>query len=271
MVLLAIDIGNTSTSLGLYQGQRWQRICRVRTNRAGTSDEVSCLLSNLFPSLGGEKGGLEGAVVSSVVPHLNWIYEVGLKDAFGVGPLLVGPELDFGIRWGQVQPDRVGVDRLVNSAAAFQIYGGPIIVVDMGTATTFDLVSREGVYLGGVIAPGFYISAEALFERAAQLGEVRIEPPSKVIGTNTGDCIRSGLFYGAIGGVDEIVRRMAKESKIHPKVVATGGASAFVAGDSTTIEQVVPHLTLDGLRMIYKRAKNSKNFQTFKKKSKKGK
>lgn len=271
MVLLAIDIGNTSISLGLYRGQRWQRIYRVRADRAGTPDEVSCLLIDLFPSLGGEKGGLEGAVVSSVVPRLNWVYEVGLRDAFGVEPLLVGPELDFGLRWGPVQIDQVGVDRLVNSAAAFQIYGGPVIVVDMGTATTFDLVSREGIYLGGVIAPGFFTSAEALFERAAQLGEVRIGPPSKVIGTTTGDCIRSGLFYGSIGEVDEIVRRMAKEAKIHPKVVATGGAAAWVGAGSTTIEEVIPHLTLDGLKMIYKRAKNSKNSQTSKKKFKKGK
>ncbi len=271
MTLLAIDIGNTATSLGLYRNQRWERVLRIRTIRAGTPDEVSCLLSDLFPSLRGGKSNLNGAIVSSVVPHLNWVYEGGLKNAFDLKPLLVKPTLDFGLRWGSVLIDQVGVDRLVNSAAAFQIYGGPVIVVDLGTATTFDLISPEGIYLGGAIAPGVFTSAEALFARAAQLGEVRIEPPSKVIGTTTGDCIRAGLFYGSIGGVDEIVRRMAKEAKVHPKVVATGGASRWVAQGSTTIEEVAPHLTLDGLRIIYNRAENSKNHQIFKKKADNGK
>ncbi len=171
---------------------------------------------------------------------------------------MVGPELDFGIKWGLTRIDQVGVDRLLNSAAAFQFYGGPVIVVDMGTATTFDLVSQEGVYKGGVIAPGFFTSAEALFAKAAQLGEVSIAPPLKVIGTTTAECIRSGIFYGAIGGVDEIVKRMAKEAKVHPKVLATGGASVWVARESTTIEEIVPHLTLEGMVIVFKRSKDKK-------------
>jgi len=224
-------------------------------------------LNDLFPPLRGRNGYLNGVVISSVVPHLNWAYENGIRNAFGLDPLLVEPTLDFGLNWGSVQIDRVGVDRLVNSAAGFQIYGGPVIVVDLGTATTFDLVSQEGTYLGGAIAPGVFASAETLFARAAQLGEVRIEPPSKAIGTTTRDCIRTGLFYGSIGGVDEIVRRMAKEAKVHPKVVATGGASHWVARGSTTIEKVAPHLTLDGLRIVYNKAKKGKNHQIFKKKA----
>lgn len=256
-MLLVVDIGNTATSLGLYRGERWQKICRVKADRAVTPDEVCHLLGDLSPSLLEGEVGLEGAVISSVVPHLQWVYETAFRKVFRIEPLLVGPDTDFGLKWGPVKIDQVGVDRLVNSAEAYQIYGGPVIVVDMGTAITFDLVSREGVYGGGVIAPGFFTSAEALFARAAQLREVSIEPPLKVIGATTEECIRSGLFYGTIGGIDEIVRRMAKEAKVHPKVVATGGASTLLARGSTIIEEVIPHLTLEGLKMIYKRAKNS--------------
>ncbi len=255
MALLAIDIGNTSTSIGLYQRGRWQKIARVKSHRAETPDEVSSLINDLFPPWTGD---LKDVVICSVVPHLNWAYEAGLRNGFRVEPLFIGLHLDFGLTWEGVEIDRVGLDRLVNSAAAFQIYGGPLIVVDMGTATTFDLVSEEGTYRGGVIAPGFYTSAHTLFERAAQLGEVEIGPPPKVIGSTTAESIRSGLFYGAIGGVDEIVRRMAKEAKVHPKVVATGGAAPLIAPASATIEEVAPHLTLDGLRMVYNRQKLAK-------------
>ncbi|SDF52160.1 type III pantothenate kinase [Terriglobus roseus] len=258
-MLLAIDVGNTNTVLGLYrpatpEAPAAQTHCwRIATPVQRTLDELRMVLRGLFIMDGVDITAVTGVAVSSVVPPIDSLFREVIEKLFGVKPLFVEPGVKTGLPVLVDNPAEVGADRIVNCVAAFERYGGPTIVVDLGTATTFDVISQRGEYLGGAIAPGIGISADALFERAAKLGRVNIRKPSKVIGTNTVDHIQIGLYYGYIGLVDGICERMIADLAIETKVIATGGFARMLAETSRTIRHVDENLTLDGVRLIYER------------------
>lgn len=257
-VLLVIDVGNTNVSLGVYdyddrdQGtlsQHW----RVSTHREQTSDELVISLSALFSSEDRHTSEITDVILSSVVPPVVPIWErVSLK-LFGQAPQIVGPGMRTGMPVRYENPHEVGADRIVNAVAAYELFGGPIIAVDFGTATTFDCISERGEYLGGVITPGIHISMEALFERASKLHRVEIARPKSVIGRTTTGALQSGLLYGYSGLVDSMIGRIREELGANARVVATGGLARRIAEESKAIEQVVPFLTLEGLRILFEK------------------
>ena len=226
---------------------------RITTSRTYTADEFGVLLRNLFALRGLEIEVVTGIAISSVVPPLDSMLRQTFELYFHVKPLFVEPGVKTGLPVLTDNPTEVGADRIVNCVAAFERFGGPTIVVDMGTATTFDVISKKGEFLGGAIAPGLGISAEALFSRAARLSRIDIKKPAKVIGTNTVDHMQIGLYYGYIGLVDGILERMIAELGPETKIVATGGLTKLIAGDSKYIAEVDDMLTLNGLRIIYER------------------
>jgi type III pantothenate kinase len=258
-MLLAIDVGNTNTVLGLYrpatpETPAVQTHCwRIATPVQRTLDELRMVVRGLFIMDGVDTASVTGVAVSSVVPPIDSLFRDVIEKLFGVKPLFVEPGVKTGLPVLVDNPAEVGADRIVNCVAAYERYGGPTIVVDLGTATTFDVISPRGEYLGGAIAPGIGISADALFERAAKLGRVNIRKPGKVIGTNTVDHIQIGLYYGYIGLVDGICERMIADLAMETKVIATGGFAKLLAETSKTIRHVDENLTLDGVRLIYER------------------
>ncbi|MFQ5657132.1 MAG: type III pantothenate kinase [Candidatus Methylomirabilales bacterium] len=252
-MLLAIDVGNTSTMLGLFRGRELLHHWRVATRREGTTDEYGILVKNLFEVVEIPRTAVTGVIMASVVPPLQPVFEEMVKAYFHVTPVVVGPGIRTGMSVLYDSPREVGADRIVNAIAAYETYGGPAIVVDFGTATTFDAISAKGEYLGGVIAPGIGISSEALFERAAKLPRVEIVSPKGVIGKTTVGSMQSGLFYGYIGLVDGIVRRMVKEMEREPVVIGTGGMAHLILAESETVQQIDPFLTLKGLQILYER------------------
>jgi type III pantothenate kinase len=258
-MLLAIDVGNTNMVMGLYrlatpEAPAAQIHCwRVTTPLRQTLDELRTTVSALFALDGVDISSVNGVAISSVVPPIDSLLRTVFEKLFGVKPLFVEPGIKTGLPVLVDNPAEVGADRIVNCVAAFERYGGPTIVVDLGTATTFDAISPRGEYIGGAIAPGIGISADALFENAAKLGRVNIRKPSKVIGTNTVDHIQIGLYYGYIGLIDGICERMIAEMGPDTKVIATGGFARLLSESSRTIKAVDENLTLDGVRMIYER------------------
>jgi type III pantothenate kinase len=257
-MLLALDVGNTNTVLGLYTlatseapatlAAHW----RVSTHRTQTADEYGVLFTNLFNLHGLSTKQVHHIIISSVVPPVESTLEEVCESYFKLKPLFVEPGIKTGMPVLVDNPSELGADRLVNAIAAYENYGGPAIVVDFGTATTFDVVSAKGEYLGGIISPGLGISADALFSRAARLGRVDIKRPPKVIGTTTVTHIQSGLYYGYIGLVDGILERMIAEMGGRPpKIIATGGLAGLIAEDSRYIETIDDMLTLDGLRLVF--------------------
>jgi len=248
--LLVVDVGNTNVVLGIYRGDELAGSWRLATARERTADEYGILTRQL---IGDSAATLDGAIVSSVVPPLNSAFAWMIEHHFGIEPLFVEPGVKTGIAIHVDNPAEVGADRIVNCVAAFERYGGPTIIVDFGTATTFDVVTANAEYVGGVIAPGINISAEALFARASRLPRVDIRRPPTVIGTNTVVNMQSGLYFGYLGLVDGIITRMKKELPAVKKVVATGGLAALLARDSEHIEEVHEDLTLEGLKIIYDR------------------
>jgi type III pantothenate kinase len=252
-MLLAIDIGNTNIVLGLFREQELLHHWRVSTRREGTADEYGILMKNLFEVSGIAHSGVSGVIIASVVPPLQPAFEEMAVARFRVTPLVVGPGIKTGMPILYDNPREVGADRIVNAVAAFETHGGPAIVVDFGTATTFDAISTKGEYIGGVIAPGIGISAEALFERAAKLPRVEIVQPKAVIAKNTVGSMQVGLFYGYVGLVDGIVRRMVKEMEREPVVIGTGGLAHLILAESETVQHIDPFLTLKGLRILFDR------------------
>jgi type III pantothenate kinase len=268
-MLLAIDVGNTNTVLGLYNPDSPELVAdwRVTTHKNQTSDEYGVLFLSLFAMRQIDISKITGIVVSSVVPPLDTTIRRLCERYFGLRPVFVEPGIKTGMPLLVDNPAELGADRIVNGVAAFARYGGPIIVVDFGTATTFDVISVRGEYLGGVIAPGLGISADALFSRAAKLARVDIKRPPRVIGTNTIAHLQSGLFYGYIGLVDGILERMLAEIQASqpagtattPKVIATGGLAHMLHDDSKYITAIDDMLTLDGLRLLYERNRNQRS------------
>lgn len=253
-MLLVVDIGNTNIVWGIYKGPTLAAHWRLATDPKKTSDEYGILFSSLLASAGFPSQGMSGAIVSSVVPALTATFEDLIESYFHQRPLIVSAETDTGLTLRYANPKEIGSDRLVNAAAAFHKYRRDLIVVDFGTATTFCTITREAEYLGGVIAPGLGISAEALFARAAKLSKVELTRPKSVIGTDTAESIQAGLLFGYAGLVDALVRRIEQELGRSTFVIATGGLSSIIAPETTSIQKIEPFLTLEGLELLYRRA-----------------
>ena len=250
-MLLAIDIGNTNVVLGVFDGKRLVANWRVGTKTQITPDEYAMILKDLFNFEGFEFKQIDGVIISTVVPPLLPVMTEMSKKYFRIEPMVVTHEIKTGIKIRYDNPKEIGADRIVNAAAAYKLYGGPIIIVDFGTATTFCAVTRNGEYLGGAITPGVKISAEALFQRASKLPRVELTKPRSVIGTDTVSAMQAGIIYGYAGLVDGIVERMKKELSPDAKVVATGGLAELVSAETSSIQEIKPHLTLEGLCLIY--------------------
>jgi type III pantothenate kinase len=250
-MLLVIDVGNTQTVMGVYDGEDLRVDFRLSTDISRSGDEFWVILRNLFREAGLDTDMVTGICISSVVPPLQVVLEDICARYFKAEPVIVEPGTKTGLAILYDNPREVGADRIVNAVAGISLYGCPLILVDFGTATTFDAVSEHSEYMGGAIVPGITISAEALFQRAAKLHRVELIAPKTVIGKDTSSSIRSGLVYGYAELVDGMVRRIKKEMSGSPKVIATGGNARIIAEHSVEIDEVSPLLTLVGLRIIY--------------------
>jgi type III pantothenate kinase len=272
-MLFVLDVGNTNTVLGVFAraesgrdgsdtAARYERLVahwRVTTRQSSTVDEYGVLFRNLFSMANLEASGIHGIVISSVVPPLDPVLRQVCERYFNSKPLFIEPGVKTGMPVHYDNPAEVGADRIVNGVAAFEKYGGPCVIVDFGTATTFDCVSAKGEYLGGVICPGIGISADALFSRTARLPRVEIRKPNRVIGTNTVSSLQSGLYYGYLGLVDGILELLLEELGKDTKVLATGGLGPMIGTGSKYIKQVDDLLTLEGLRIIWERNAAARN------------
>ena len=261
--LLTVDVGNTNVSLGVFDypsGERDPEVpgqlsqhWRISTQHAQTSDELALTLDALFKQSQRSTSEVTDAIIASVVPPLLPIWARVCEKLFSRPPLLVGPGIRTGMPVRYENPHEVGADRIVNAVAAYELLGGPVIAVDFGTATTFDCVSSDGAYLGGVIFPGIHTSMEALFERASMLHRVEIARPKSVIGRTTTAALQAGMLFGFAGMVDALVERIRAELGPDVHVIGTGGLANLVASESNAIERVEPFLTLEGLRIIFEK------------------
>jgi len=257
-LLLVIDVGNTNIVFGVYKEKELLYDWRISTEKDRTSDEYGLLFEQIFKYHGIDAKEVEDVIISSVVPPLMHTLPAMSVKYFGIDPIVVGPGVKTGMNIKYDNPREVGADRIVNAVAGYEKYGGPLIIVDVGTALTFCAISKEGDYLGGAIAPGIKISTEALFMRTAKLPKVEIVKPEKVIAKNTANSIQSGVVYGYIGMVDYIVEKMIEEMSPNGdkvNVVATGGFSTLIASESKYIEKIDKLLTLEGLRIVFERNK----------------
>lgn len=249
-MLLAIDIGNTNIVLGIYDGEHLRANWRIATDASRMSDEYAVLLDGLLAYADVSLSRIDAVVLCSVVPALTTTFEELAQRYCQRKPIVVGPGTRTGIKVLYENPREVGADRVANAVATFHRYGGPAIVIDFGTATTFDALSGEGEYLGGAIAPGFNIAADALFRHAARLYRVELKRPKAAIGRNTGTSVQAGMVFGYVGLVEGLIARFQQEMG-PARVIATGGLAEVIASESTLVDVVDPLLTLDGLRLIY--------------------
>ncbi|MFC7682274.1 type III pantothenate kinase [Paenibacillus sp. GCM10028914] len=253
-MILVVDVGNTNIVLGIYQDKELLHHFRISTSRQSTVDEYGVLIHNLFQMSNILVSEIEGVIVSSVVPPLVGVVEEMCLKYIKKTPLIVGPGIKTGLNLRYENPREVGADRIVNAVAAVEKYGGPLIVVDFGTATTFDCIDNKGNYLGGAIVPGIGIATEALVQRASKLPRVELEKPKKVIGRNTVHAMQAGIIFGYAGQVDGLVKRIKAEMESDSvKVIATGGLAELIASETDSIDKIDSMLTLEGLRIIYER------------------
>ena len=254
-MILTLDVGNTNIKCALYEDEELKKAWRMSTDRHKTHDEYGVLLSMFLRHAGYDKRDVEGVIVSSVVPTINYTLEHMITDYIGKTPMQVAPGIRTGINIRYDNPQALGADRICNAVAAQRYYGGPCIFIDFGTATTFGVISKKGEFLGGAICPGLKLSSEALTERAAQLPKVELVKPETVITRNTISNMQAGIVYGYVGQVDYIVRKMKSEigGTEHIRVIATGGLSRMIASETSTIDIIDGLLTLKGLRLLYER------------------
>lgn len=260
LLIFVFDVGNTNMVLGVYEKDKLKHHWRIETNRYKTEDEYGIIIKSLFEHVGLKLSQIDGIIISSVVPPIMLALERMCDRYFQRKPLIVGPGIKTGLDIKYENPREVGADRIVNAVAAIHEYGSPLVIVDFGTATTYCYVNEHKQYMGGAIAPGINISTEALYSKAAKLPRIEIAAPDSVVGKNTVAAMQAGIVYGYVGQVEEIVKRMRKQSKEKLTVIATGGLSSLIAKESNVIDIVDPFLTLKGLQLIYKR-----NMDTIKK------
>lgn len=249
--MLAIDIGNSHVVLGVFEEERLAQSWRVGTKTSITADEYAMILKDLFSFAGLGFHQVGGIIISSVVPPLVPTMVEMSRKYFSLEPFIVTNEIKTGITLRYENPREIGADRIVNAAAGYRIFGGPLIIIDFGTATTFCAITKNGEYLGGAIVPGVRISAEALYQRAAKLPRVELVKPQTVIGRDTVSAMQAGIIFGYAGLVDGIVARMKEELSRDARVIATGGLAGLVAAETTSINEVRPELTLEGLRLLF--------------------
>ena len=248
-VLLAIDIGNTNIVCGFYDGKRLVTTLRIATNHARTSDESAIMLHHFMQLK--QVPSISSMVVATVVPKLESIFRRMAKDYFQIDPLFVNSNLKLNITFDYPLPSEIGADRICDAVAAYDKFGGPTIVVDFGTATTFGVISENGVFIGGVIAPGIETSQTALAQKAAQLFKISFEPPLSPIGKSSEEAMKAGFYLGAVGQTDYIIESIANYWKKSPKVIATGGLAGLISPLSKYISEILPEITLEGLRLIH--------------------
>lgn len=255
-MVLVIDVGNTNMTMGVYEGEALRTTFRLTTKTPRTSDEYGIAITQLLQNNGIEPKSLDGSIVASVVPAVMHALIGAIRRYTGTAPLIVGPGMKTGIRITTENPRAVGADRIVDAVAAYEKYGGPVLVLDFGTATTYDLITTEGCFAAGITAPGIRISSEALWSQTARLPDIEIKKPRTILAQETISSMQAGLVYGQIGQTEYIIKKVREESGLQDmKVVATGGLGRIIADETKTIDIFDPYLTLDGLRILY--AKNA--------------
>ena len=258
-MILVLDVGNTDIVLGVYRDRKLMDFWRISTDKNKTSDEYGILIYQFFQYNNLNISDIKDVVIASVVPNIMYSLETAIEKLFNIVPLIVGPGIKTGINIKYDDPTEVGADRIVNAIGAYEKYGGPLIIVDFGTATTFCVISEKGEYLGGAIAPGVKISSDVLFEKAAKLPKVELVRPRNIIGKSTVTSMQAGIIYGYIGLVEYIVKKMQMEIKGGPaKVIATGGFVVFIVNETSCIDIVDRLLSLEGLNIIYERNKDER-------------
>ena len=253
-MIFVIDVGNTNMTMGVFQGKKMEATFRIMTKTPRTSDEYGIMITQLLKNNGIEVTDIEGTIIASVVPDVMHSLTSSIIRYLKLKPLIVGPGVKSGIKVATEDPRAIGADRIVDAAAAYEIYGGPVLVLDFGTATTYDLVDATGAFVSGVTAPGIRISAKALWEDAAKLPEIEIKKPDSILAKETITSMQAGLVYGQIGQTEYIVRHMKEEANLGEiKVVATGGLGRIIASETSMIDVYDPNLTLKGMNLIYKK------------------
>ena len=258
-MILAVDVGNTNITCGVFRGEEIVASFRITTKMPRTSDEYGMMLGTLLEKNQVNEKEIRDAIIASVVPNVMHSLQNAIIKYLGITPIVVEAGIKTGIRVATPNPQQIGADRIVDAVAAYELYGGPVLVIDFGTATTYDLVDSEGAFLGGVTAPGIRISAKALWEDAAKLPEIEIKKPEYVLGKDTITSMQSGLVYGQIGQTEYIIRKVKEENNVpDAKVVVTGGLGRIIANESSAFDVYYPNLTLKGINIIYKKQNRRK-------------
>lgn len=256
-MLLAVNVGNSNIRFGLYEEKKMIAHWKIGTNKDWTSDEFGMVFMCFFSNMKLDVLDVEAVIIASVVPPIMYSFEHAIRKYIKREPIVIGPGIKTGINIKYENPRELGADRIASAVAAFELYGGPVIVVDFGTATTFNAISSKGEFLGGAICPGIKISAEALYKRTAKLPKIDLAKHDVVIGRSTSVGMQSGIFYGYVGQVNYLINEIKREmNEEHIKVIATGGLAKFIASDAKAIDEVNGRLTLEGLRLIYEKNKN---------------